>query len=312
MSTIKNENVYLLTYRASESLRKGSKVSREFYNPEYFYQKVGLCNTLLNKTINCYFMPKSLSTCIVIPCYNEGKGISNREYFNFIVNNSEAFICFVNDGSTDDTLEVLNILKTKHETQIHILSLEKNLGKAEAVRAGINYCNANFQHQYIGYLDADLATTLEEFIGFRNYLQGEIIFSFGSRIRKIGSTIDRENSRFLIGRVVATFISNILNIKVYDTQCGSKLFTREISKELFQKEFISKWLFDVELFFRMIHLYGREKAIGKMLEIPLKLWVEKGDSKVKFTYGFKLWLDLYKINSNYKKMSKNISNSKLQ
>lgn len=255
-------------------------------------------------------MPLITNTSIVIPCYNEEKGISNSEYSNFLENNPETFICFVNDGSKDDTLGVLNILKAKHNAQIHILSLEKNSGKAEAVRAGINYCNQNFQHEYIGYLDADLATTLEEFIDLRNYLTGEVVFSFGSRIRKIGSTIERENSRFLIGRVVATFISNILDIKVYDTQCGSKLFTKEISEELFQKEFISKWLFDVEIFYRMILLFKREKAIKKMHEVPLKLWVEKGDSKVKFTYGFKLWFDLYKISRNYKKIESKQSNLK--
>jgi dolichyl-phosphate beta-glucosyltransferase len=256
-------------------------------------------------------MSTSFNTCIVIPCYNEGKGISDNEYSNFLNNNPEALICFVNDGSKDNTLEVLNALKAKHQTQIHILSLEKNSGKAEAVRAGITYCNSHFQHRYVGYLDADLATTLEEFIDLRNYLQGEIVFSFGSRIRKIGSTIERENSRFLIGRVIATFISNILDIKVYDTQCGSKLFTRAISEQLFEKEFISRWLFDVELFYRMILLFGREKAIQKMLEIPLKLWVEKGDSKVKLSYGLKLWFDLYKIRCDYKKMEQHSSNPNL-
>jgi dolichyl-phosphate beta-glucosyltransferase len=254
-------------------------------------------------------MSTIFNTSIVIPCYNEEKGISNSEYSNFLDNNPEVFFCFVNDGSKDNTVGILNVLKEKHPTQIHILSLEKNLGKAEAVRAGINYCNAQYKHQYIGYLDADLATTLEEFIELRNYLQGEIVFSFGSRIRKIGSTIERENSRFLIGRIIATFISNILDIKVYDTQCGSKLFTKEISEKLFDKEFISKWLFDVEIFYRMILLFGKEKAIKKMLEIPLKLWVEKGDSKVKFTYGFKLWFDLYKIRCEYKKIEKQLSNT---
>ena len=255
-------------------------------------------------------MSTVFNTSIVIPCYNEEKGISNNEYSNFLNNNPEAFICFVNDGSTDNTLKVLHVLKEKHPNQIHILSLEKNSGKAEAVRQGINYCNQNSKHQYIGYLDADLATTLEEFIDLRNYLKEEIVFCFGSRIRKIGSTIERQNSRFLIGRVVATFISNILDIKVYDTQCGSKLFTREIAAELFKKEFISKWLFDVEIFYRMIHIFGREKAIKKMLEIPLQLWVEKGNSKVKITYGFKLWFDLYKINREYKKITKNTSKTK--
>lgn len=249
-------------------------------------------------------MSKQHNTSIVIPCYNEEKGISYTEYSTFLYNNPEVIICFVNDGSTDKTMEVLSVLKSKHESQIHILSLNKNSGKAEAVRVGINYCNLNSAHQYIGYLDADLATTLEEFIELRNHLQGEVVFSFGSRIRKIGSKIERKNSRFLIGRVVATFISNILDIKVYDTQCGSKLFTREISEELFQKEFLSKWLFDVELFFRMIDLFGKEKAIKKMHEVPLKLWVEKGDSKVKFTYGFKLWFDLFQISRKYKKITK--------
>jgi dolichyl-phosphate beta-glucosyltransferase len=257
-------------------------------------------------------MSTVFNTSIVIPCYNEEKGISNKEYSNFLNNNPEAFICFVNDGSKDNTLEVLNALKEKHPSQIDVLSLEKNSGKAEAVRAGIKYCNQKYQHQFIGYLDADLATTLEEFIELRNYLQGEIVFSFGSRIRKIGSTIERENSRFLIGRVVATFISNILDIKVYDTQCGSKLFTKEISEQLFEKEFISRWLFDVEIFYRMIHLFGKEKAITKMLEIPLKLWVEKGDSKVKFTYGFKLWFDLFEISRKYKKIAQNLPHPNLQ
>lgn len=252
------------------------------------------------------------NTCIVIPCFNEEKGISIGEYSNFLTNNPEVFISFVNDASKDNTLEVLYALKAKYETQIHIISLEKNSGKAEAVRAGINYCNAHFQHQYIGYLDADLATTLEEFINLRNYLRGETVFSFGSRIRKIGSTIERTHSRFLIGRVVATFISNILHIKVYDTQCGSKLFTRAISEKLFEKQFISRWLFDVEIFYRMILLFGRENAIRKMLEIPLKLWVNKGDSKVKLSYGFKLWVDLIKISCEYKKMEQHLFKPKLK
>lgn len=255
-------------------------------------------------------MSTTFNTSIVIPCYNEEKGISNGEYSNFLNDNPEVLICFVNDGSKDNTLQILHDLKEKYPNQIQILSLVKNSGKAEAVRAGIKHCNANFHHQFIGYLDADLATTLEEFIDLRNYLKGDIVFGFGSRIRKIGSRIERQNDRFLIGRVIATFISTILDIKVYDTQCGSKLFTRAISVELFEQEFISTWLFDVEVFYRMILLFGREKALQKMLEIPLKLWVEKGDSKVKLSYGFKLWFDLYKICYKYKKMEQNSNYTK--
>lgn len=240
-------------------------------------------------------------TFIVIPCYNEENTISSIEYAQFLEHQPDASICFVNDGSTDNTLLVLNQLQQQYPQRILLLSLLKNVGKAEAVRQGILYSTNNFNLKYIGYLDADLATTLEEFMVVKSNLKNDIVFCFGSRIRKIGSTINRENSRFLIGRIIATFISNILDLKVYDTQCGCKVFTKEIAQVLFQKEFISKWLFDVELFFRMIKHFGKETALKKMKEIPLESWIEKGNSKVKPTYFFKLWLDLYNIKKRYTK-----------
>lgn len=246
-------------------------------------------------------MLEAPNTCIVVPCYNEVIGIVIKEYATFLENYPTTMICFVNDGSTDNTLGVLNLIKQDFPQQIHIVSLLKNSGKAEAVRQGINYCNQNFSHQNIGYLDADLATTLEEFMEVCTYLKKDIVFCFGSRIRKIGSTIERENSRFLIGRIIATFISQILDLKVYDTQCGCKVFTKDIALTLFKKEFISKWLFDVEIFFRMKLIFGRDRAIQKMYEVPLRSWIEKGNSKVKPTYFFKLWLDLYEISNKYKK-----------
>ncbi|CAM3021495.1 glycosyltransferase [Flavobacterium frigoris] len=246
-------------------------------------------------------------TCIVIPCYNEEKGLPLNEYLTFLDTTPEAIICFVNDGSTDKTLQVLTLLQQKCSEKVHIVSLLKNSGKAEAVRIGINYCNQNFHHQFIGYLDADLATSLEEFMDLTAYLKEDVVFCFGSRIRKIGSEIVRENSRFLLGRVIATFISQVLGLKVYDTQCGCKVFTKVVSELLFKEEFLSKWLFDVELFFRMMVLFGKEKAIRKMHEAPLNSWVEKGNSKVKPTYFFKLWTDLYQINKKYKNLLQNSS-----
>lgn len=239
-------------------------------------------------------------TFIVIPCYNEENAISSIAYSRFLEQQPDASICFVNDGSKDNTLEVLKKLQQQFPEQIELLSLSKNSGKAEAVRKGILHCTSKSKFKYIGYLDADLATTLEEFMLVKNHLENDVVFCFGSRIQKIGSTISRENSRFLIGRVIATFISNILDLKVYDTQCGCKVFTKEIAKLLFQKEFISKWLFDVELFFRMIRYFGKESALQKMNEIPLKSWIEKGNSKVKPSYFFKLWLDLYTIKKVYR------------
>ena len=238
--------------------------------------------------------------CIVVPCYNEAKNFALEEYHSFVEKHSEVLICFVNDGSTDDTLPVLNKLKSSFPNRINIISYKKNRGKAEAVREGFLFCHKNFNYQNIAYLDADLATTLEECVELSTQLDGEVNFVFGSRIMKIGSTIKRTTKRFLIGRIIATFISKILGLKVYDTQCGCKIFTKDLASQLFREKFISKWLFDVELFKRMLAIYGKEGALKKMIEIPLKKWIDKGDSKVKFSYFFKLWIDLIRINSAYK------------
>lgn len=238
--------------------------------------------------------------CIVVPCYNEAKNFALKEYYSFVEKHSEVLICFVNDGSTDNTLRELNKLKSSFPNRINIISYEKNRGKAEAVREGFRYCYKNYEYLNIAYLDADLATTLEECVELSTQLIGDVAFVFGSRIMKIGSTIKRTSKRFLIGRVIATFISKILGLKVYDTQCGCKIFTKELAAQLFHERFISKWLFDVELFKRMLAIYGKETALEKMIEIPLKKWIDKGDSKVKLTYFFKLWIDLIKINNAYK------------
>lgn len=245
-------------------------------------------------------METEIHTCIVIPCYNEEKKFPLDEYCSFIEENPNVLLCFVNDGSSDNTFETINALKGKYQEQVDIVSYNKNAGKAEAVRQGIHYCNSRYKHLYIAYLDADLSTTLQECVEMRKNLVNKLSFCFGSRIRRIGSVIERKTFRFLTGRIIATFISNILGLQVYDTQCGCKLFTKDLSVKLFEEKFISKWLFDVEIFFRMIVLYGRKEVLDRMIEIPLKRWIDKGDSKVKLTYSLKLWYDLYRINKKYK------------
>ena len=238
--------------------------------------------------------------CIVVPCYNEENRLPLSEYEIFLSKNSETIVCFVNDGSTDNTHEVLLKLKQKFVKNVAVVSYKNNVGKAEAVRKGMIYCNEKFSYDAIAYLDADLATSLEECVELSSYLDSNISFVFGSRIMKIGSVIVRNHYRFLIGRVIATFISKILKLKVYDTQCGCKIFDKTLSETVFKDPFISKWLFDVEIFQRIILLYGRQQVLNKMIEIPLKRWIDKDGSKVKISYFFKMLMDLYSINKKYK------------
>jgi len=241
------------------------------------------------------------SICIVIPCYNEagrmpaGKIISFLELYPFIQ------VCFVNDCSTDTTQSVIHSIQDLFPDRIHIENHTVNNGKAESVRTGILSSLSYYQFKYIGYFDADLSTPLEECFRLQNSLESRVTleFSFGSRLAIIGSKIERKLYRHLSGRVIATVISNILGLKVYDTQCGAKLFTRELAEKVFYDPFISTWLFDVEIFARIIHLFGREKAEDVMIETPLMTWVDKGGSKIELSYAIRVFFDLYRIKKKY-------------
>jgi len=237
---------------------------------------------------------------IIIPCYNESRKLKKAVFENFLENRSRTHLTFVNDGSKDDTLSILHAIQTTNPNQIDVVDLEKNSGKGEAVRQGMLFALANHRCEAIAYLDADLAVTLEECDTLSKSIDGEVDFCFGSRILRIGSVIERKPARFIIGRAVATVISQVLQLKVYDTQCGCKLFTADLASKVFEEPFISRWLFDVEIFFRILHLHGRDDAIKKMVEIPLNSWIDQGDSKVRPTYFFRMLYDLLRIRQRYR------------
>lgn len=250
--------------------------------------------------------PSSQLSVIIIPCFNESKRFDFEQYSQDILASTGLKIVFVNDGSTDDTLAVLNALRDKFPTQVEVFNLLHNLGKAEAVRAGmLHQLNKKVEFNYIGYLDADLSTSIEEWLDITQFLSlhPELVFAFGSRISKVGSMIDRKMYRHLIGRIIATFISNILRLRVYDTQCGAKVFSKSVVEFVFEKPFISKWLFDVEIFARVLS-DGSSYNEKNMIEYPLKKWIDKVGSKVKVSYVFKLFIDLWRINRTYPDLKK--------
>lgn len=240
-----------------------------------------------------------LSLSIIIPAFNEEKKLDVQAFRMFLSAQKQVFFVFVNDSSTDKTLSIIEEICIGFEEKTFIISNKQNVGKAQSVRNGINYALQHNKTKKYAFLDADLATSLDECLLISTKVNDVISFSFGSRILTIDSEIKRKAYRHYIGRVIATAISNVLKLEVYDTQCGCKVFSQKLAEDIFQEIFISKWLFDVELFFRILKKYGRKDAIGKMHEHPLKKWIDKGESKVKFTYIFKLWVDLWRIKMAY-------------
>jgi dolichyl-phosphate beta-glucosyltransferase len=237
---------------------------------------------------------------IVVPCYNEGQRLPVSQFEEFL-RTSEIDFLFVDDGSRDNTMDVLTGLKAARPDRVTIVRQLQNRGKAEAVRYGI--CVAMDAHyDYAGFWDADLATPLGE---IREFLQifaerPELDMVFGSRIKLLGRHVERKASRHYLGRVFATFVSTMLGLPIYDTQCGAKIFrVRPTTQALFENAFLSRWVFDVEILARYLSRVGTAAATAGIYEFPLHSWVDVGGSKLKSTDFLVAFLDVLRIRSAY-------------
>ena len=235
-----------------------------------------------------------MKVCIVIPCYNEEERINRNAFLTFLKQYSNFSFCFVNDGSVDKTLQVLNNLKTQSK-QIIVLDNPKNMGKAATVRNGVNNIVNDFD--IVGFLDADLATPLDELkILVKVLEENNYDAVFGSRVLKLGSDIQRRFKRHLFGRLFATTIGFLFGITAYDTQCGAKVFKQDLAKEIFDRAFVSKWIFDVELLLRAKNI----KKQPSLYEQPLTKWVDVAGSKIGLKDTLKMPFEILRLYIAYK------------
>ncbi len=241
-----------------------------------------------------------MALCIVIPCYQEGTRLEVATYLDFYQKNPSISFCFVNDGSTDDTINLLLNCKKGRESRIMVLDLPKNVGKGEAVRQGL-LAAINWQNfEAVAFFDADLATPLQEiFLLDSERQKGNYLMAFGSRLMRIGSYIERKASRHYFGRLFATAASFVIPLPIYDTQCGAKLLNTSLITKICQEPFLSRWLFDLEIFARIIQQYGLANSKKMMIEVPLNTWIEKGDSRLKFSHLLKIPFEMWRIRRKY-------------
>lgn len=234
---------------------------------------------------------------LVVPCYNEEKRLDVEAFKSC----RDAEFRFVNDGSSDGTQRVLEALAASDPNRFRVLRLEKNSGKAEAVRRGMLE-ELSRSSSYVGFWDADLATPLSELPRFIEILdrRSDIDLVIGARVRLLGREISRRAGRHYFGRAGATLISSSLGLAVYDTQCGAKLFrSNDVMREIFAQPFLSRWIFDVEIIARLVQRIGRDAAARRIYELPLMVWHDVQGSKIKSRDYVRGLRDLWKIHRAY-------------
>ena len=243
---------------------------------------------------------------LVMPCYNEAERLPVQRISEMLRANPWMSLVLVDDGSVDGTGDVLKQVAASNPERVHVLGLERNGGKGEAVRQGMLKAVALYPDaQYAGFFDADLATPLEEAVHLLEGAQGaRPVLIMGSRVNLMGTTrITRSAKRHYIGRLFATLVSEMLKLPIYDTQCGAKLVRMDRVHRLFQEPFITRWLFDVELIWRIVNLVGRAQAHEEIAEVPVRIWHEQGGSKVRWKDGLRVPFQLWRIRKHYSKRS---------
>jgi dolichyl-phosphate beta-glucosyltransferase len=242
---------------------------------------------------------------IVVPCYNEARRLETDKFLACLDRHPRVAFLFVNDGSTDETSTVLAGLHAAGGERARVLDYGENQGKAEAVRRGV-LAAIELAPAYVGYWDADLATPLSELPAFLETVDARpsVELVMGARIKLLGRRVVRRLARHYLGRVFATAASITLELGVYDTQCGAKLFrVTPALRQIFADPFISRWIFDVEIIARMIavHRGNGGKVEDVIYELPLLEWKDVGGSRIKLMDWPIAFFDLMKIYFRYLK-----------
>lgn len=251
-------------------------------------------------------MGSMLATVLVVPCFNEEQRLPRQDFLDYARERDWLTVLFVDDGSSDGTRGVVTAIRDADPAHFDVLGLDVNQGKAEAVRRGfLHALEHHAQAQQVGFWDADLATPLEALEEFCAVMQADpaVEMVIGSRVQLLGRDIDRDRRRHYFGRIAATAVSAMLGLRVYDTQCGAKLFrVTPRLRAIFAEPFITRWIFDVEILARWL-LSQPEVDRGALEthihELPLHRWTDVKGSRLKPTDFLKAPAELVRIWSHY-------------
>lgn len=241
----------------------------------------------MHKLENIYKEP---SLSIVIPAYNEETVIKKTlervaEYLD--VSHPSYEIIVVCDGSKDSTAIIAERFARERGTDtIKVIARAGNMGKGFSVRQGCLEAKGN----YVIFTDADLSTPIDEIEKLLKWLEEGYDITIGSRALKESDIQIRQAwYREIMGKIFNLFVQVFAIKGIKDTQCGFKGFKKEVARNIFQRQTINGFGFDVEVIY-IARVFGYN-----IKEVPVR-WLNRAESKVNpLTHSFQMLADLIRI-----------------
>jgi dolichyl-phosphate beta-glucosyltransferase len=184
----------------------------------------------------------------------------------------------VDDGSGAEEVEsvsaVIEKLRKEYSCLLPVKILPKNVGKGGAVYAGWAESGGA---EWLGFVDADGSCSAGEVARLIEMARRESSpprALFASRVKILGRRIERQLKRHLLGRIFATMVSELLDIPVYDSQCGLKLVPAAAYQKIRPALSVNGFAFDAELLLALLH------SGSEVIEVPID-WHETPGGKIK-------------------------------
>ncbi len=231
-------------------------------------------------------MPPTYS--IVIPAYNESARIraSLDRVLAYIRDRQwDAEILVVNDGSRDDTAQIVENYAAQHPT-LRLLQNPGNCGKGYSVRNGMLHASGKI----LLFTDADLSAPIEEAVKLFAALQAGADIAIGSRWLRAELQTQRQSlHRQLFGRIFNLALRVVLGLPYLDTQCGFKAFTGRAAQAIFPHQHIERWGFDPEILF-LARKFGM-----KVEEVPVEWGHSEGTRINPLRDGLRMFIEMLKV-----------------
>lgn len=225
---------------------------------------------------------------IVIPAYNEQNRLpaTLEQIFDFLRQQSfSSEVIVVENGSMDSTYEVAQEFAKQHK---NLTLIQSEKGKGAAVQRGMLAAKGEYRFM----CDADLSMPVDEITKFLPPRLQDFDIAIASREARGAVRYNEPSYRHLGGRGINFLIQTLILPGLNDTQCGFKCFRAAVAEDIFKRQTLHGWSFDIEL------LYIARWHGYRIVEIPIH-WHHFSDSKVsalRDAYG--MVRDIFRIHAN--------------